>query len=171
MFSNNQLVLKTNRYPNLREKQFKRDAKIATKLVRAWDIERNPQKVLDIFVKERNNLSHERYWETLRSVWVVCGKLETIPVFRELFSSNRPKRHYFSTPEEFKMLANMPDEIEVYRACDDENDGGLSWTTSWNYVLDYRDTFHKKIILTKKIKKSQVFAFINRNKEEEILIL
>ena len=169
--SNNEQVYMTRRYPNLRQKQLQRDSKISQKIAKAWDEEQNPKKVLDIFVKESKNLSNERYWETLRSVWVVCGKLETIPIFRKLFTSNRPKRYYFSSPEESKILAEMPDKIEVYRACDDEEDGGLSWTTSWDYVLQYRDTFSKKIILTKTIDKSKVFAFINRNKESEILIL
>lgn len=161
----------TRRYPNLRKKQEERDSKIVSKIITAWDVEQDSDKVLDIFIRENKNLSDERYWETLRTVWIVCGSIYNIPKFRELFNSKRSMRFYFSTPEEAKELREMPDNIKVYRACDSEEDGGISWTTSLEYANQYKETFNRKMIATKLISKKEVFAFINRNKEYEILVL
>jgi hypothetical protein len=165
----------TRRYPNLRQKQLKRDSKIGNKLVNAWDKEQDKEKVLDIFLKENKNLSNERYWEFLRTVWIICGSIETSDVFRKLMQSNRPMKHYFSTPEEHSDLSNLfwsdNHKIEVHRACNNENDGGLSWTTNWLYALNYQETFNKEKVISKKIKKEDVFAYINRNKESEIILL
>ena len=43
---NNEFVPMTRRYPDLRKKVLERDAKVANKLIVAWDIERDSDKVL-----------------------------------------------------------------------------------------------------------------------------
>jgi len=161
----------TRRYPHLRGKVLYRDSKIAQRIITAWDIEHDHEKALNIFLKENKNLSDERYWEILRSVWIIAGSVKNAPIFRKLFSSQRPKAHYFSTPEEIEKFKSLPSIITAYRATNDPNDGGLSWTLSRQYAEDYAKTFDKKEIIEQRFYKFAVFAYINRNKEEEILII
>jgi len=168
---NNEFVPMTRRYPDLRKKVLERDAKVANKLVVAWDIERDPDKVLSIYLNNINNLSDERYWELLRSVWILCGKVENVPLFRNLMSTNRDKRYYFSTPEEQKKLREMPEVLAVYRATNSTDDRGISWTLSLEYAKWYKETYFKNSIIALAIPKNKVFAYIERNKESEIIIL
>lgn len=161
----------TRRYPDLPTKVLRRDSEITKKLILAWDLEHDQKKVLDIFLKEKDNYSPERYWEMMRTVWILCGSIENAPTFRALMRSGKRSRYYFSTPEEQKRLREMPNNLTVYRAANDENDGGLSWTLSLEYAERYKEIYNKAIVLTKRIDKKEVFALIERNHEEEILIL
>lgn len=171
-YKNNELVPMTRRYPeHLSNKQLRRDAAISQKFIRAWDYEQNPDKLLSIFLKEKNNLSDERYWETLRTAWVLCGKLETIPIFVPLFLSPRKARNWFSTPEETKKFKALPDSFTAYRAADMVMDGGISWTLSYEYAQWYKQAYSKQMIVTREIDKAIVFAYIERNKESEIIVL
>lgn len=167
---NNELVHMTRRYPPLGNKQKKRDMKISYRIAVAWDIERDPEKVLEIFLKEKDNLSSYRYWEILRSVWIIAGSLNTVEVFLRLFRSTRPNRYYFSTPEEAERLRSLNEPFDLYRASNDPFDGGLSWTLSKDYAMQYARDFSKKYVFHIHAYKEAVFALINRNLEDEILL-
>ena len=170
-FANNELVTMTRRYPKLKQKVLVRDSKISMKLIQAWDINHDSVQLLQIFLKNKDNLSDERYWELLRTVWILTGKLDNSNLFRQLMQSPRKEKYYFSTPEEAKILRDLPDSFDVYRATNNNNDGGISWTLSKEYAKKYYDMFDKCMIITKTVKKENVFAYINRNNESEILIL
>lgn len=162
----------TRRYPDLPNKTLRRDSEIVKKIVHAWDTEKRPAKVLAIFLKERDHLSDERYWEILRSVWVIAGAIENAPLFRTLMTTKKKRsRHYFSTPEEAAKLREMPESFDVYRATNDANDGGLSWTTNYDYAVRYAKDYSKEMVISMKVHKSDVFAYIERNNESEIIIL
>lgn len=167
----NTSVFMTRRMPHLPRKALLRDSRIAQRLIQAWDVHHSGARVLEIFLKEQDNLSDERYWEMLRTAWVVAGSVERAPVFRELFTSRRPCRHWFSTPEDAAVLRSLPDHIEVHRATNDPLDGGLSWSISRAYVEEYREIFGKAIIISRTINKADVFAYIARNRESEIILL
>jgi hypothetical protein len=170
MTGNNETVFMTRRYPKLCHKILRRDAKISAKLISAWDIEKNSEKVLSIYLKEKDNLSDERYWELLRTVWILSGKLSNVNIFRSLMLSERKEKYYFSTPEDAKRLKEMPEQFEVYRAGSD-NDYGISWTISKEYAEWYLNTYQKDRVLTRTVNRKDVFAFIQRNLEFEIIIL
>ena len=170
MLANNERVEMTRRYPDLSKKVLRRDAEITKKIITAWDVEKSTEKVLSIYLKEKNNLSDERYWELLRTVWIIAGSINNADVFRKLMQSGRKERYYFSTPEDAKKLREMPEQFEVYRAGTD-TDNGISWTTSKEYAEHYKLAFGKEKILTRKINKKEVFAYIQRNLEFEIIIL
>lgn len=170
MIANNKRVEMTRRFPQLRKKVLMRDAVIAKKIIAAWDVEHDAEKALSIYLKEKNNLSDERYWEVLRTVWVIAGSLKSLNVFRELMLSSRPQRYYFSTPEEAEKLRNMPQFITVYRA-GSINDGGISWTLSQEYAEQYLKDYQKEKVLTLTVPKSRVFAYIERNLEQEIILI
>lgn len=171
MLERNKLIPMTRRYPDLKNKVLARDSKIIKTIIHAWDVENDREKVLRLFIDKRDKLSDYRYWEIMRTVWIVCGGLNNIDVFRKLFQSNRKHKYYFSTPEEQARLKDMDDEMLVYRACNEENDGGVSWTLSKEYAHQYRKDFDKKMVISKMVLKEDIFALIERNAEEEILIL
>lgn len=168
---NNEAVPMTRRYPNLPNKVLKRDSEIVKKLMKAWDLEANKDKVLAIYLKESKNLSDERYWELLRTVWILCGSVDNVDLFRKLMQSTRKERHYFSTPEEHQFLRELPSQVLVYRATNDENDNGLSWTLSKEYADFYKEAYQKDKVISQTIVTKRVFAYIERNLESEIIIL
>jgi hypothetical protein len=162
----------TRRYPQIPAKVARRDAKIAKKLMVAWDVEHDKDKVLTIFMQHCHLLSDYRYWELLRTVWIICGSTGRASIFRGLMSSNRKHRNYFSTPEEHAFLEALPNEFDVYRAQNTSgDDNGLSWTLHKEYAMGYSEMFNKSHIKIRNIYKDDVFAYINRNKESEIIIL
>ena len=87
MLKNNELIHMTRRYPKLRKKVLLRDSKIVMKLTRAWDLENDKEKVLAIYLKEKDNLSHERYWEI--NYWkcqVLCnGRLRDVGILNQSY--------------------------------------------------------------------------------------
>lgn len=168
---NNVSIPMTRRYPALSSKVLKRDAEIAKRIISAWDIDKNGDKVLEIFLKEKGNLSDERYWELMRTVWIIAGSVLNAQIFRSLMLSKRKEKYYFSTPEEAAKLRGFTEPFNVYRATNDENDGGISWTTSIEYAERYKMLYNKKTIISKTVNKSEVFAFIERNNESEMIIL
>ena len=168
---NNVLIPMTRRYPKLKRKILERDSKIAKKIIKTWDNDHNSKEVLRIYTVENKNLSNERYWELLRTVWIVCGGNEYNELFRIFMRSNRKERHYFSTPEEHEKFSSFPDIIHIYRATNDPDDNGLSWTISKEYAELYKKDYNKKVIIHKTISKDQIFAYIERNNEYEIILL
>ena len=170
-YQNNELVPMTRRYPVLKRKVAERDSKIAKKLIQAWDQEKDSEKVLSIYIENRHLLSDYRYWELLRTVYIIAGTVERVPIFISLMESNRPRQYYFSTPEEAKSLRELPDIVTVYRAQDGQFTNGISWTLSKDYVELYQQQFNKERIIMKEVYKDKIFAYINRNNEEEIIIL
>lgn len=170
MQANNESVVMTRRYPNLSHKVLRRDAKVSVKLIAAWDVEKNAEKVLSIYLKEKDNLSNERYWELLRTVWILAGSTANVGIFRKLMMSERKERYYFSTPEDAKKLREMSECFIVFRAGNDA-DAGISWTTKWDYAEWYMKAYGKEKILRKIVNRKDVFAYIQRNLEFEIIIL
>ena len=171
MKSYNETVPMTRRYPDLPRKQLERDSKIAMKIVRAYDIERDAQKVLDLWRKYHPLLSNPRYWELLKTVWVAVGHTAVAPEFRRYMLSDRPCRNYFMTPEEHEALHRMPHPLKVYRACACENDGGISWTTSLEVAIEFASRLEHPLILSYYAERDEIFAYINRRGEDEIIIL
>lgn len=168
---NNEAVPMTRRYPNLPNKVLKRDSEIVRKIITAWDVENNADKVLSIFLKENKNLSNEKYWELLRTVWIICGSVENADLFRKLMRSSRKEKYYFSTPEEAKFLRELPEQFEIFRATNNIKDNGLSWTLSKDYAEWYKTAYQKDKVTSQVISKKQIFAYIERNLESEVVVL
>lgn len=169
---NNILVPFGRRFPEkLSKKHRVIDSEIARKIAYAWDMKKERGMVLEYYLQNCHRLSDERYWELLRTVWVLCGTKENTETFRKLFKSERDKKHFFSSVEDSQTLAKLQPQVTIYRATDDMDDTGISWTVSKNYAEDYKKTFNKKFIVEKTINKNLIFAFINRNLEYEVIVL
>ena len=171
MVAYNETVPMTRRYPDLPRKQLERDSKIAMKIVRAYDVEHDIEKVLDLWRKYHSLLSNPRYWEMLKIVWVAAGHTAVAGEFRRYMQSSRPCQNYFMTPEEHEELRQMAFPLKVYRACNSENDGGISWTTNIEVAIEFATRAKNAKILAYEVTRNEVFAYINRRGEDEIIIL
>ena len=159
----------TRRIPALPEKQLVRDAKIVGQIIRAYEQGDN-QAVLDIFRRKACLLSNPRYWEVMRTVWVAVGSTETVPLFRTLMQSSRPCRSWFMTPEDAAALEAMPFPLTVWRAYDGDPDPGISWTLDREWCEGYAKAKNRRV-KQMQVSRDQVFAYVSRRGEEEVIIL
>ena len=80
------------------------------------------------------------------------------------------------TPEDAQALDAMQFPITVWRAFDPKYDGeeardpGISWTLDYNWCIDYAEK-KGRIIKKRQVHRSDIFAYITRRGEEEIIIL
>ena len=184
----------TRRIPSLPEKQLARDSKIAMQLVRAQ--EQGAEAIIDLFVRKARLLSNPRYWELMRTVWVAAGSTETAPLFRRLMKSPRPCKSWFMTPEDVAALDAMQFPLTVYRAYDisyaridpttwtewmqnthpgdivdvEDADPGISWTIDHDWCLAYARQ-KDRVIKQRQVMREDIFAYITRRGESEIIIL
>jgi hypothetical protein len=77
--------------------------------------------------------------------------------------------------EELEFFKNLPDEITIYRGYRKrKNKKGLSWTLSkeraeW-FSRRFARTDSEAAVVKRVVKKSQVLAYFNGRKEDEILL-
>ena len=159
----------TRRIPALPEKQLARDAKIVGQIIRAREAGDN-EEVLDIFRRKARLLSNPRYWEVMRTVWVAVGSTETAPLFRTLMQSSRPCRSWFMTPEDAAALEAMQFPLTVWRAYDADPDPGISWTLDEQWCRGYAKAKGRRV-KQMQVSRDQVFAYVSRRGEEEVIIL
>ena len=160
----------TRRIPSYPPKIQGRVEKIIKQLIQAYDVEENPDKMKEIFFKKANLLPNPTYWELLRSVWVAAGRVDNIQEFMPFFKSNKPSKSWFMTPEDAKALENMTFPLKVYRAYNIEPDPGISWTLSEKWCQEYA-TVRNRQIKSRTVMREDIFAYISRRGEEEIIIL
>lgn len=164
----------TRRIPALPEKQLARDSKIFKQIFVAWDVEGNPDKVIEIFLSKAHLLSNPRYWELMRTVWIAAGSTETAHIFRKLMKSARPCRSWFMTPEDADELDGMTFPLTVWRAYDKcytpETDPGISWTIDKEWCEEYAQK-KGRIIRSRTVTREEIFAYVSRRGESEVIIL
>lgn len=167
----NESIPMTPRVPfRMSKTQVKRDGEIAKELVYLADVAHDPNMLLAAYYENRARLSDQRYWEFLKLAWVLAGKIETIPVFREMFASKRPFRNWIMSPEEEAKLNALPEEFLVWRAPRQGGDDGISWSVRLIFVAAYAQRAGREV-LEKRVKKSDVIAYFDRAGEEEIILL
>ncbi len=163
----------TRRIPTgFTQKQLDRDARIITQIVRAYDEggPRAAERVLDIFWRKAKLLTNPRYWEVMRTVWVAAGSTETADIFRTMMKSRRPCRSWFMTPEDAAALEAMQFPLTVWRAYDADPDPGISWTLDQEWCEVYASSKGRRV-KSMQVWRDQVFAYVSRRGEEEIIIL
>lgn len=178
----------TRRIPTgFSQRQLDRDARIITQIVRAYD-EGGPR-VLDIFLRKAKLLTNPRYWEVMRTVWVAAGNTETADIFRTMMKSRRPCRSWFMTPEDAQALDAMQFPLTVWRAysmqyIDDlphdtspgdivdlpNNDPGISWTIDKEWCIGYARS-KGSVVRERQVWRGDIFAYVTRRGESEMIIL
>lgn len=165
----------TRRIPALKPKQLARDAKIASQIIRAFQ-QGDTERVIEVFCGKQHLLSNPRYWELMRTVWIAAGSTETADLFRTLMKSGRPCKSWFMTPEDAAALDAMQFPLTVWRAWDDGlcdehgEDPGISWTLDEKWCRGYAEAKGRQV-KSRQVERKDVFAYVSRRGEEEIIIL
>ena len=168
----------TRRIPTgLSDKQMARAAKLCRQLVNIENDGRGTkaQRMIILFYNHARLLSNPHYWELMRTVWVAAGSTETAAMFRKMMQSSRPCKSWFMTPEDAEALEKMQFPLLVHRAYDaerypDDTDPGISWTLDLAWCREYAKA-KGRVVKSRMVERSEVFAYITRRGEEEIIIL
>lgn len=158
------------RIPTYRnQKQKNRDEKIVRQIIRAWDVDEDPDKVLDIFFAKQHLLSDPVYWETLRTVWIACGTGHA-DRFRPLFNADRRAKSWLMTIEDKEYLDSLDYPIILFRARHEDDHQGISWTDDLDWCMNYAKT-HGLQVYHSKFYRNEITAYFSRRGESEFIIL
>lgn len=115
------------------------------------------------------------YWPTLKSAWIDSENIhENREEWLKLWRSRRPNKETVMSEAERKCLADMPDEIKVYRGINyDRDKKGLSWTIDPNIAKRFSLRFarHRSDprVIEGVVNKKHVHAFFLDRNESEIV--
>lgn len=168
----------TRRIPTgLSDKQMARAEKLIRQLVNIENDARGAkaQRMIILFYNNARLLGNPHYWEIMRTVWCAAGSTETAGMFRKMMQSSRPCKSWFMTPEDAAALDAMQFPLTVWRAYDatrypDDTDPGISWTIDEEWCREYAMA-HDRMVKSREVTREEIFAYISRRGEEEIIIL
>lgn len=129
---------------------------------------------LQAFLTIKKHLSFSEYWELLGSLWTDSENIwQNQSDWKKLLSSSISKKECFMDEEERKRLKSLPELVTVYRGyVPGKNKSGFSYTLSKKQALWFAKRYDKSgKVLTRQIKKSEIFAFKTHRGEEEVIIL
>lgn len=168
----------TRRIPTgLSDRQMARAGKLVRQLVNIENDARGAkaQRMIILFYNNARLLGNPHYWEIMRTVWCAAGSTETANMFRKMMKSSRPCKSWFMTPEDAAALDAMQFPLTVWRAYDavrypDDTDPGISWTIDEQWCREYA-LGKGRVVKSRQVTREEVFAYISRRGEEEIIIL
>lgn len=126
---------------------------------------------------DKKNIKAGDYWELVGAVWSDSENIwQNLPIWRRLLRSERPSKFRFMDEDERKALKELPSQLTVYRGCvSGLNENGLSWTLDKDKATWFSARFQTKgqhpTVLTKTIRRRDVFAYLTGRNESEIIIL
>lgn len=137
-----------------------------------------------IFTKVQHKLSGAQYWYALGLVYTSSDNLyDYRKEVRKAFSHKQSGRQFLMNGWERRALANLPNEITIYRAMTKQeasgNAFGVSWTLSKKVAKFFRDDYLRnqstnhmeKVIKEKIVKKDRIIAIFNGRKEKEVIYI
>lgn len=120
---------------------------------------------LQYFEEIKEKMSDDLYWTVLRALWIddgICSEQ-----WKKLMYADRKRQHKIMKSSDRQALRKLPKVMPVYRACDTKEDSKkFNWTTDPMVAVK----MHKKIIATQKIKKSDIYAYFNSRREQEVIL-
>jgi hypothetical protein len=132
-----------------------------------------PRALLEI----ESNLGDTEYWKLVRLVWTHADfpsmQRET---WRKILTNERPDRHELMEPDEREALAEMDEDLLVFRGHVEGNRDGWSWTcSSYNaHQFAKRPAGRPAVGIPKVtwawVKRDRVIAYFNAVNEQEILV-
>lgn len=120
---------------------------------------------LQYFEGIKEKMSDDLYWTVLRALWIddgICSEQ-----WKKLMYADRKRQHKIMKSSDRQALKKLPKVMPIYRACDTKEDSKkFNWTTDPMVAVK----MHKKIIATQKIKKSDIYAYFNSRREQEVIL-
>lgn len=120
------------------------------------------------------SIRDDEYWSVLKSVWIDSENIwQSKEIWREIFKKGKEEAKRFMSIEDVKVFEKLPDEFVVYRGHRNNKDKrGLSYTLSLSVAKKFSKRFDGQgHIVERVIKKSDVFAYTNGRKEQEIIYI
>jgi hypothetical protein len=131
-------------------------------------------------VKNKDKIKDDKvYYQILRETYITtefplseCSKSELLSLFKD------ERKDYLSimNKDEKMYLDNLDDEVNVYRGINthyyDENENGVSWTLNKEKGIWFGKRFveDEQILLSGKVKKSDIVCYFNTRQEDEVII-
>lgn len=132
---------------------------------------------IDAFEDVMDDMTDQEYWGRLSDIWVDSENIGAQPSrWRELLLSERGSRESFMNENERAELAKLPQKFTVYRGYseNDQEEFGMSWSTDAGVAEWFARRFARddeKIIMENlEISKDDVFAYVTRRGEDEIIL-
>lgn len=127
---------------------------------------------LNALLEVHRNMSDQEYWEAVREYWVDSENIwQNQKAWEELLLSHRPNEHLFMTKEEKEYLDSLPEVITIHRGYR-KTPKGFSYSLSKTKATWFANRFGKNgKVKTIKVRKSEVFAFVDSRNEKEIIYL
>lgn len=129
-----------------------------------------------------HDLSDCEYWKHISDLYIHLNRqFELLPLLKAVFTAtNRKDKDCLMTKEDIKYLESLPDEIEIHRGMtvreSKNKEYGLSWSLDKKvaefFAFEHPDNqFHdeEKTVVSLKIPKKEVIAYLSGRQEEEII--
>jgi hypothetical protein len=127
---------------------------------------------LEAFTEIERYLKDEHYWKLLGEVWVDSENIwQNKVAWGYLLMSDRSGKENFMNEDERAEFEKLPDEFTIYRGYQPrKNKTGFSYTTDEKKAIWFANRFYKDgEVLSRKVKKCKVFAYLTRRNESEII--
>ena len=134
------------------------------------------------FHKYQDLMNDKEYWGNLAEAYSLQEFSDNEPyiIYMQLFLSPRPEKESIMTKEERAFLAELPDEITVFRGMsvgeDESGEYRFSWTLNEGIAANFaernesmydQETIVKEMIINKK----DVVAYFDGREEQEIIYI
>lgn len=129
-----------------------------------------------------HDLSDCEYWKHISDLYVrINRQYDLLPLLKAAFTAtNRKDKHCLMTKQDIKYLESLPDEIEIHRGMTVRESKNKKYGISWSldkkvaefFAFEHPDNqFHdeEKTVVSLKIPKKEVIAYLGVRQEEEII--
>ena len=112
------------------------------------------------------------YWNVLGTLWKGGGTVIQQDLWKELFNSDRKKRHRIMKKRERKIWRRLPKTVIAYRAINNDSEiiNAISWSLSQEIVNNVFSENGRRRIVSREFDKKDIFAYFDRRQEDEILV-
>lgn len=144
------------------------DATIARKLI---EMEETPE-AIKYFSENCDELTDYAYWFFLSTLWVSYSGFSQLELWKELFSSSRPKKmKSIMKPSELTAFERLSWFITIYRAHRQGENDCIAYTLNKDIAFRFARERGVNSIKEYKVKKNDITALFLRREEEEVIVL
>jgi hypothetical protein len=137
------------------------------------------ENVFKVFNHLKDDMPDKDYWVVLGECYIMSSfSHSSDEIIKSFFLSNRADRFCIMTEGEQLEFNSLPDEIEIYRGCSEQEiksgNFRFSWTTQKRiaqFFAKRNKEIHgvKNSVISKRVRKEDVIAYFTRRDEFEII--
>lgn len=127
---------------------------------------------VQVFAEHNQTLDDYSYWFILSTCWFSFPEWPDLNLWRDLFSSTRPKRKdSIMKPYEVKRFDYLPNKVTIYRAHAAHETDWISYTLDLNIAKQFAEKRGTKEIKQYTVNRKDILALFLRRDEDEIIVL